>query len=159
MNLDGRGSFQNSPDLKDFVKRGVRQGRNRFILDLQRCQGLDSTFMGTLSCVSGMLEDAEGWLHVANAVGRNGELLRGLGLDQVFLVEDGMEQAQRETHGATAEYITCWDVPRKDCSKIEQREVCLDAHVALADLDPANANKFRDVISLMRREVHPAAVR
>lgn len=157
MRLDGRGSFQNSPDLKDFVTKGVRQGRDRFVLDLLRCQGMDSTFMGTLSCVSCKLEDVGGWLHVSNAAGRNGDLLRGLGLDQVFTVEDGMELARRETHGAEPESITGWDVPRKECSKGEQREVCLDAHVALAGIDVSNADKFRDVINLMRREVQPLA--
>lgn len=157
LSLDGRGSFQNSPELKDFVNKGIRQDRKRFVLDLQRCQGMDSTFMGILSCVACKLEDAEGWLLVSNAAGRNGELLRGLGLDQVFTVEDGTELARRETHGATAESISGWDVPRKECSKGEQRDVCLEAHEALADIDPANADKFRDVINLMRREAQPLA--
>lgn len=113
---------------------------------------MDSTFMGTLRCVSNRLLDADGWLHVTNAGGRNGESLRGLGLDQFFTVEDGMELARRETKGLFPPENVAVTVPRVDCSKGEQREICLEAHVALAAIDESNAVKFKDVITLMRQE-------
>ena len=120
---------------------------------------MDSTFMGMLSCVAGKLEDAGGCLHVVNAEGKNGELLRGLGLDEVFTVEDRTELVE---HGACAcedgvpEGMPLAAVPKTDCNKQDQREICLEAHEALAAVHEGNAEKFRDVLHLMREECRPA---
>ena len=155
LTVDGRGNFQNSADLRSLVRTGISDGSNRIVLDLLRCSGLDSTFMGMLSCVAAKLEDAGGCLHVVNAEGKNGDLLRGLGLDEVFTVEDGTELVE---HGACAgaglmpEEVPLAAVPKTECSKQDQRKICLEAHEALADLHEANAEKFRDVITLMREE-------
>ncbi len=128
------------------------------VVDLVRCSGMDSTFMGMLSCVACKLEDAGGCLHVVNAGGKNGELLRGLGLDEVFTVEDGTTLAEQETcacDGAATEAVPHLAVPQTPCSKQDQREICLEAHEALANVQEANAEKFRDVIHLMREECRP----
>ena len=159
LTVDGRGHFQNSAELRTLVRTRIEDGSNRIVLDLDRCSGMDSTFMGMLSCVAGKLEDAGGCLHVVNAGGKNGEWLRGLGLDEVFTVEDGTELVE---HGACA----CADempedkplaaVPKAECTKQDQRDLCLEAHEALAIVKEANADKFRDVINLMREECCPA---
>jgi hypothetical protein len=39
------------------------------------------------------------------------------------------------------------------CGRAERARVCLEAHEALARVDDRNAEKFRDVIELMRAEV------
>lgn len=161
LTVDGRGSFQNSADLRTLVRTGIEGGSNRVVLDLIRCSGMDSTFMGMLSCVACKLEDAGGCLHVVNAIGKNGALLRGLGLDEVFTVEDGTKLVE---HGACAcagvvpEAGALTAVPKVECTKQDQKEICLEAHVALAGLDEANAEKFRDVIELMRQECGSAGV-
>ena len=160
LTVDGRGNFQNSPELKTLVRNGMAEGTARMIVDLQRCSGMDSTFMGMLSCVAVKLEGAGGCLQVVNAVGKNGDLLRGLGLDAVFAVEDGMASVGAEAAGGEsppAGGMELAEVPRAPCTKQGQREICLEAHEALAELQEANANKFRDVLTLMRQESHPAA--
>src|SRR6185295_6867460 len=90
--VDGKGSHQNSRELKAFVLEKVATTRGqRVIVDLASCTGMDSTFMGMLTCLAGRLEDSGGALHVIHAAGRNGGLLRGLGLDQIFTVDDHEE--------------------------------------------------------------------
>lgn len=162
LTVEGRGSFQNSPELKSLVRTGVSEGTNRMVLDLLRCSGMDSTFMGMLSCVAVKLEDAGGCLHVVNAGGKNGELLRGLGLDEVFTVEDGTELVENGAcgcgEGITAAEVPLEAVPKTPCTRQDQREICLEAHEALAGLQESNAEKFRDVITLMREEALPAEV-
>ena len=157
LTVDGRGNFQNSADLRSLVRTGISDGSNRIVLDLVRCSGMDSTFMGMLSCVAGKLEDAGGCLHVVNAEGKNGELLRGLGLDEVFTVEDGTELVENGAcacAGLMTEEVPLATVPKTECSRQDQREICLEAHEALAGLHEANAEKFRDVITLMRGECY-----
>ncbi len=159
LTVDGRGNFQNSSDLRTLVRGGIETGSNRVVLDLVRCSGMDSTFMGMLSCVAGKLEDAGGCLHVVNAGGKNGELLRGLGLDEVFTVEDGTELVEHGAcacAGAVPEEAAMIPVAKTTCSKQDQREICLEAHEALAEIQEENAEKFRDVISLMREECRTA---
>jgi anti-anti-sigma regulatory factor len=157
LTVEGRGSFQNSPELKLLVRQGVDQGKSRMVVDLIRCSGMDSTFMGMLSCVAIKLEDAGGCLHVVNAGVKNGGLLRGLGLDEVFTVEEGSELVEDGACGAVPGEVGApsAEVPRVACSKSDQRSICLEAHEALAAVKEANAEKFRDVIQLMKQPVGP----
>ena len=153
--IQGKGSHQNSPELKAFVQDRVQSsGGQRVIVDLSFCTGMDSTFMGTLTCISGRLGEAGGSLHIIHAAGRNGELLRGLGLDEIFTVDDGEEHLPEP-----AVAPACAAVPAAVCSKQERTEICLESHEALAAADQRNATKFRDVIELMRAERQPAMAR
>lgn len=44
----GRGNMLNAPALSDFAERQRNAGFTRFVFDLERCVGLDSTFMGVM---------------------------------------------------------------------------------------------------------------
>jgi anti-sigma B factor antagonist len=152
--VDGKGSHQNSRELKAFVQNQIQHMRGqRVIVDLSLCTGMDSTFMGMLTCISTRLEDSGGTLHVIHAAGRNAELLRGLGLDAIFTVDDGTEHLPP---GAAPE---CTQLAAAACGKAERTELCLESHEALAAADTRNAVKFRDVIELMRSERRPAMAR
>jgi anti-sigma B factor antagonist len=151
--VDGKGSHQNSRELKAFVCDQFEQLRGqRVIVDLSLCTGMDSTFMGTLTGISGRLSDSGGALHVIHAAGRNGELLRGLGLDEVFTVDDAEERLP------AVQAPECAALPKSDCSRGERAQICLESHEALAAADQRNAVKFRDVIELMRGECCPVLV-
>jgi anti-anti-sigma regulatory factor len=153
--IDGKGSHQNSRELKAFVLEKVVTTRGqRVIVDLASCTGLDSTFMGMLTCLAMRLENSGGVLQVVHAAGRNGELLRGLGLDEIFTVDDHEEHL---TDAASAP--DCASLPKEPCSRDERAEICLECHEALVAADERNAPKFRDVIELMRNERQPAMAR
>jgi len=152
--IEGKGSHQNSRELKAFVQNQVETtGGQRVIVDLSLCTGMDSTFMGMLTCIAGRLDDIGGSLHVIHAAGRNAELLRGLGLDEIFTVDDN------EEHLNFAPVPECAALPQEDCSKAERTEICLECHEALVAADERNAAKFEDVIELMRGERRPAMAR
>lgn len=44
----GRGNMLNAPALSDFAEQQRKAGFTRFVFDLERCGGLDSTFMGVM---------------------------------------------------------------------------------------------------------------
>ena len=149
--IEGKGSHQNSRELKAFVQDRVQtSGGQRVIVDLSLCTGMDSTFMGTLTCIAGRLDGAGGALHIIHAAGRNGELLRGLGLDEIFTVDDDEEHLSEQPA-----VPACAALPVVPCSKLERTEICLESHEALAAADQRNAARFRDVIELMRTERKP----
>src|SRR5882757_9706532 len=86
--VQGKGSFQNSPGLKEFSREMIQRGHREFGIDLGDCPTMDSTFMATLAGVALRLRDlGKGELRVVNANARNAELLMGLGLDQVMVLD------------------------------------------------------------------------
>lgn len=44
----GSGNMLIAPTLQDFAEQQIKAGFRRFVFDLERCRGLDSTFMGVM---------------------------------------------------------------------------------------------------------------
>lgn len=141
--VNGRGTFQNSPGVKEFVKQMIQRGHRDFVVDLGTCELMDSTFMGTLAGVALRLREiGQGGLKAINVNVRNATLLENLGLDQLFSVETGPSG----------------DIPvalRQADSGDEQdaKGTVLEAHEALIQADAQNAVKFKDVVEYLRQEL------
>lgn len=146
--VEGRGTFQNSPALREYSRRMIEEGRRRFVVDLQDCTGMDSTFMGTLAGISMRLQDAGGGdLWVINRGQRNGDLLAGLGLDALF----SSKPLPEGLNGSKAEPV------HYPADKAATREAMDEAHKVCVTVNPANAEKFKDVIELLRISAAKAA--
>ena len=145
MKVEGRGTFENSQCLKDFVRRMISKGRHEFVVDLEKCELMDSTFMGTLASVAFSLRDIkDGLLRVVRANARNFSLLESLGLDHLFELEpflDGPQPDSLQRAGAC------------EVDPDEARSMILAAHEALVEADPRNAIRFQDVIEYLQQEV------
>jgi anti-anti-sigma factor len=89
----GRGTFQNSQSLRNFSAEMIEAGHHDFIIDLNQCAGMDSTFLGVLAGIGLRLQQnsKSGKIHIINANARNAELLQTLGLDHLFHVAAGWE--------------------------------------------------------------------
>jgi hypothetical protein len=125
--IDGKGSHQNSRELKAFMMEKVLTGRGqRVIVDLSLCTGLDSTFMGMLTCLSGRLGETGGTLHYEENLPPAGPL------------------------------PDCASLPKEPCGREERTDICLECHEALVAVNERNAPRFRDVIELMRADRKPA---
>jgi len=139
----GRGTFQNSPGVKEFVKQMIQRGHREFVIDLQECELMDSTFMGTLAGVAlNLREVGRGGLRAVNVNARNASLFENLGLDHLFSVEAGS--------GANAPLVMT-ETEAVDAEKA--RETVLEAHEALIEADPHNEVKFKDVVEYLRQEL------
>jgi anti-anti-sigma factor len=144
--VDGRGTFQNSPGVKEFVKRMIQRGHREFVIDLGGCELMDSTFMGTLAGVALRLREiGQGGLRVINANGRNSSLLENLGLDHLFSVESESAAAAPKTLLQAGSGVAG--------SADEAKSDVLAAHEALIAAAPENAVKFRDVVDYLRQEL------
>jgi len=141
MRVEGRGSFQNSPALKEFSRKKIEEGRRNFIVDLKNCPAMDSTFMGTLAGLAMRLRDTgNGSLWVVNRNERNAELLAGLGLDALF----------SDQPLPCAEVAECPQAIHHAADKASTREVMHEAHDACVAVDPRNEAKFRDVLEHLK---------
>lgn len=145
--VEGRGTFQNSAGLKEFVKQMVQRGFRDFVVDLKGCELMDSTFMGTLAGVALRLREiGQGQLRAVHVNERNADLLANLGLDQLFTVEsDGVGSPEGER---------LREVVSGPEGESHRAKVVLEAHEALVEAEAANAVKFKDVLEYLRQELH-----
>lgn len=150
--VEGRGSFHNSPELKAVAAHAAQRGIKRLVVDLKNSPLMDSTFMGTLTGLSLNNKAAPvNGLIVVNANERNIQLLENLGLDQIFEVDkDG--SALAEIRLEVDEELLARSA-RAPLDKIAHAAHVLEAHQALAEANPANRERFRDVVTFLKSEV------
>jgi anti-sigma B factor antagonist len=146
--VEGKGSFLNSGNLKEFARRMLDRGYREFVVDLAHCAMMDSTFMGTMASVALRLKElGQGHLHVVHCGNRSRELLSGLGLDHIFDIR---------ASGATAP--ECETLERGETSreerKREQAGTMLEAHEALCEASPENLFRFKDVLEYLKQDLH-----
>ena len=146
--VEGKGSFQTSPALKEFSKQMLERGYRNFVVDLQGCPVMDSTFMGTLAGIALRLREfGNGSLLVRNANERNTDLLRNLGLNNLFAVESKASSLPEKTI-AEAPLEADQAIGRAD-----QAECMIEAHEALVDADPENLARFKDVLEYLKQDL------
>jgi anti-sigma B factor antagonist len=147
--VEGKGNFLNSGSLKEFAQEMVNRGYREFIIDLENCLMMDSTFMGTLAAVALRLREiGQGHLYVVHCGERSRDLLSGLGLDQIFDIR---------SNGAAAP--ECREVEENagdgaQARKKETTETMLEAHQALCDAAPENLSRFKDVLEYLKQDLH-----
>jgi anti-sigma B factor antagonist len=146
--VEGKGSFLNSGNLKEFAQAMVNRGYREFVIDLEHCAMMDSTFMGTMAGVALRLKElGHGHLHVVHCGTRSRELLCGLGLDQIFSIH---------TNGSIApecESLEPDQLNKSSEQKREQAETMLEAHEALCRVAPENIPRFKDVLDYLKQDL------
>ena len=147
--VEGKGSFLNSGNLKEFAREMVDRGYREFVIDLADCAMMDSTFMGTMAGVALRLKElGRGHLHVVHCGTRSRELLSGLGLDQIFSIHSNgaaapeCESLRQKSGGDSSE------------KKQEQAKAMLEAHEALCEVAPENFFRFKDVLDYLKQDLH-----
>jgi anti-anti-sigma regulatory factor len=148
--VEGKGSFLNSGNLKEFAREMLERGYREFVVDLADCAMMDSTFMGTMASVALRLKElGQGHLHIVHCRNRSQELLSGLGLDQIFDIHgNGARAPEFEALGQTP------GGQSPEAEKKEQAETMLEAHEALCEAAPENLFRFKDVIDFLRQDLH-----
>ena len=141
--VEGNGSSTNSTALRKFAKEMIHRGAREFVVDLVNCQGMDSTFMGTLAGITFWLRElGEGSLSVVNLNQRNAETLSNLGLDHLFNV-------RVSSIGKDEQVLP---IP-SDENRTARAQTMLEAHEALVKSAPENISKFQDVIQFLEEEL------
>jgi len=148
--VEGKGSFLNATGLKEFAKEMTNRGYREFVVDLDRCPLMDSTFMGTLTGMALRLRElGTGQLRVVRLNDRNRDLLTNLGLDQLMTLD-------ANTPGNVAQ-PTQQPLPADAVDKQTRAETMLEAHQDLVQANPANQAKFKDVLEYLRQDLRGGA--
>ncbi len=145
--ITGRACFQNSACLRDFVTEILRQGKSRFVIDFQKCESMDSTFLGVLAGVALDLKRRPGGgsIVLARMAPRNLELVRNLGLHRLLTIDAGELPTVRPESGTM---LNC-----RGQTELEQARMVLEAHENLVEADESNRSKFQDVLAFLKSRV------
>jgi len=85
----GTANMTNALHLEAFASAEVDRGITQICMDLSRCNGMDSTFMGTMVGLHNRLKRDGGRLVILNPTETNRKLVDMLGLSRVMPVLDG----------------------------------------------------------------------
>ena len=134
----GKGSFLQSSDLKASLVLASESSQQIF-LDLGLCEGMDSTFMGILVSVAKSL-DTSIKLELIYVNASLQELMDGLGLQYFLTIKNDA--------GSAASIEASLKPQLKPVNlgpAIDQNNIYA-AHKTLSDMNPENAQKFKDVL-------------
>jgi anti-sigma B factor antagonist len=147
--IGGRANFACSPDFKTLLEKLNQKGYVRFVIELQSCVLMDSTFLGVLAGFGMKLNSngalADRGVELLNATERVRELLENLGAVNLFKLTTGemklptdMKQCETECTEPTHEQIT---------------RTSLEAHQTLMSITPENVARFKDVTQFLAEDL------
>lgn len=146
---EGRGSFMESPVIKELVKRCLARGARSFVMDLAACPAMDSTFMGMLAGVSlEFRKSGKGSLAIVGTTDKTFGSFRELGLHHILVIEpkDGPWVGRLDEARSDLELI---DLD----SKVDRERHVLESHEDLCEVNEANFGRFKTVLEMLRSEL------
>jgi len=147
--IRGRANFACSPDFKTLLNELGQKGYAHFIIDLNECVLMDSTFLGVLAGFGMKLNsscrpDGRG-LELHNPSARVAELLENLGAAHLFKISSGPLQLPQDVHTSVPE--------SKSPSHEEIARTSLEAHETLMAMNPENVARFKDVAQFLAEDL------
>jgi anti-anti-sigma factor len=148
---EGKGSFLQSPALKECAEKRRNLGETQFVIDLEACSGMDSTFMGLLAGLASRVSKEGGSVMIASPGEKNDRSLVDLGLD--CLLEISPDDAswvgkEAEIRGKLKPFSPSRMPDTKDRAKH-----VLDSHRTLASTSDENAKRFATVLQVLEEDV------
>ena len=145
MQVIGRGTFKLAVGFRSWIDQLIGSTTVRTVmLDLSKCIGLDSTFMGLMVTLA-IQSKKRFVLLVVNASKQHHELLDGIGVMRVWRYVDTAVPEMNWTSLADA-------VSGSVALDSATRELIVAAHKTLMEVDERNIPKFKDVVELMQQE-------
>jgi anti-anti-sigma factor len=142
----GRGSYKVSRSLKDFAANVLDSGNPVFVLDLQHCVGMDSTFMGVLAGISQRQQRENGQKIILCGVSSKLiNLMKTLGLNRLVDI-------QEELPNQSTPEVTELDASKE--TPLDSAHTMLEAHEKLVEIDEENRLRFQDVLDFLKEDIH-----
>ncbi|HEY5653739.1 MAG TPA: STAS domain-containing protein [Pontiella sp.] len=149
--VEGRGSFKISPSIKQFVHQVINtHSAERIIIDMSKCTGMDSTFMGITAGVACLIKRTpETSFKLINLSENNEKLLKTLGVDRVvdYSLSASDEEQQIIDQGEDEK------LDPDSTDKLDTAQTTLTAHETLVDINPENLSKFKSVLEFLQEDV------
>ena len=142
----GLADYQVSGELRNYGEEMLEQGVRTFVVDLAKCQQMDSTFIGVLALL-GKEAKHRATLILVNASQPHREALQQLGVKELFTF------SRRKSKETTWESICEAAADVGDIGSVA--DTVLIAHKTLMEASPDNIPLFEDLVKILDAEVHP----
>lgn len=146
--VSGRANVRTSVPFKSLMEEMRGKQIIHYVLELEHCLLMDSTFLGVLANQAfELIEDRDppGSIQLLNPNDRVLDLLDNLGVLDLF-------SAQQDTHFDQQQFEAI-SKKMETGTKAEITQTSLNAHRALIALNPANKAKFQDVTNFLEKEL------
>jgi anti-sigma B factor antagonist len=143
----GRATFKIGPSLKQFGVMAVERGCRRFIVEMNNCAGMDSTFMGILAGLATTLKKIEGSVVLRNLSEKNLFLVNMLGLSHLVTIDNSTQPGSSMPANGHV-------LGHSDGDKKQMTEAMIDAHEILIEAAPDNIIKFKDVLAYLKEDLN-----
>ena len=152
LRLIGRCSFQNSLHLEKAAEICESElGPCSYVLDLDRCEYMDSTFLGTLASIALRQKRAgHGSLIAVNVPPPIRRTMSLLGLTHV------LDLRERRLEGQPDQVVEIAEAPKVELSRSQQVAHMIEAHRRLVELDRGNEIRFQDVLKYLNESLDRA---
>lgn len=145
LRVSGKGDSEISPQIKMISDKFNRTDYSpRYILDLEHCLAMDSTFMGMIAAVAlHQIACRDRRLVVVNAEATPQHQLEKLGLKYILEIHEGkLDLSDMET-------LEFQESPEIHQSRFERIIHMIQSHKALIDADSGNEIKFKEVLQTL----------
>lgn len=153
----GRGACKNSETLRTFGLEKLSAGFTDINVDLQQCDGMDSTFLGVFAGFALAEFEKQGSLRILNLKGECLKAFISIGLDHVATVETLAPDAMDALFPPESEFelLPGSDLTAKSSGfqALERALLMLECHEDLCRIDERNEEKFRDVKQFLREDI------
>ena len=145
--VNGKGTHLSSPSLRLVFERTRHGGpAPRYILDLENCTTMDSTFMGTLASIGLHQRQQSGTAAVVTNLNEHvRHLLNTLGLKYIL--------DMRKDHAVSSRNEQFTSAPAPEPTRLQRILLMIEAHERLVDLDTENEIKFEGVLNSLRESL------
>lgn len=139
----GRGNFNLSPKLKKITDNlNEEQGSRKFIIDIEECPTLDSTFMGVMASIA--INQSQHQDTKTAVLNPNPTTIRQLGtLGLSYLLDIYADPGELNA----PEAVEFKSLPNSPQSRFEQIVHMIESHQTLVDAHSGNEIKFRAVLT------------
>ncbi len=149
--IDGVATKDTCSGIRGYFSRSLSEGLRSFVIDLEDCKLIDSTFIGILTGLAGKVVDDEGEVKVIHPNERNEKSICKLGLDQIIHIDrDGTESEDLEIEIEGC--LECLSA-EGDLNKLEKTDMILKAHEDLCAANECNREEFGDVIGFLKEDL------
>lgn len=155
--IDGAANHENAGQIREFLRGRLEKGWTRFVIDLQECVGIDSTFIGMLYRLAAdvVSQEKSGAVEVINPGERNERSIRKLGLDSLIQIDpDGSRwEEEKSLIEENLKHPQCDTVE----SEMDRAKLVLEAHEALIEANEENKSRFCDVVEFLKQDMESRA--
>lgn len=148
LRVNGRASMKCSPEFKRLLQELYQRGTTHFVLDLSRCDLMDSTFLGVLLGFAIKTPPGPGGppkVELYHPGDRVRSLFETLGVMEYFPLRETLS-----IEGLNYEPVCA---PEGGVSKTELAATSLEAHQNLMAVNPANVPRFKDVVKFLEEDL------